>query len=77
MTQISVSDLATDAEKYVDMAQDQDILITKDGKFVARLVAAKADKKASLNHLMGLFDGLSFSDEEIRKAREERIHEQL
>ncbi|MCD8211964.1 MAG: hypothetical protein LUC17_02940 [Oscillospiraceae bacterium] len=73
MTQITVSDLAADAEKYVDMAQDQDILITEDGKLVARLVAAKADKKASLNHLMNSFGGLAFTDEDVRDAREEHL----
>ena len=35
LTQISVSDLKVNAGKYVSMAQEQDILITKNGKVVA------------------------------------------
>ncbi|MCD8208854.1 MAG: type II toxin-antitoxin system prevent-host-death family antitoxin [Bacteroidales bacterium] len=73
MKQISVSDLKTNTGKYVTMAQDQDILITKNGKIVAKLVTAKPDKKAALNHLMSLFNGVSFTDEEVRNAREEHL----
>lgn len=71
MTQISVSELKTNAGKYVMMAREQDILITKNGKVVAKLVTAKVDKKAALDHLLGLFpDG---RDVDLEKAREERL----
>lgn len=73
MTQISVSDLKVNAGKYVSMAQDQDIFITKNGKVVAKLVTAKADKKAAWESLTGILKGVSMTDEEIAKAREERI----
>ncbi len=73
MTQISVSDLKVNAGKYVIMAQDQDIFITKNGKVVAKLVTAKADKKAAWESLTGIFKGVSMTDKEIAEAREERI----
>ena len=53
MTQISISELKTNTGKYVTMANDQDIFITKNGKIVAKLVTAKVDKKATLDHLLG------------------------
>lgn len=75
MTQISVSDLKVNAGKYVGLAQEQDIFITKNGKVVAKLVTARPDKKASWENIVGIFHaaGLDMNDEEIAAAREERI----
>lgn len=73
MTQISVSELKTNAGKYVTMAKDQDILITKNGKIVAKIVSAKPDKKAAWNNLTEIFKGIQLSDAEIEADREERI----
>ena len=47
MTQISVSELKTNAGKYVTMAMDQDIMITKNGKVVAKLVTARSEEHTS------------------------------
>ncbi len=75
MTQISVSDLKVNAGKYVGMAQEQDILITKNGKVVAKLVTARPDKKASWDNIVGIFRAanLNMTDAEIEQDREERI----
>lgn len=75
MTQISVSDLKANAGKYVGMAQDQDILITKNGKVVAKLVTARPDKKASWDSIVGVFRtaNIELSKEDAEKDREERI----
>ena len=75
MTQISVSDLKVNAGKYVSMAQEQDILITKNGKVVAKLVTARPDKKASWDNIVGIFRAanLNMTDAEIEQDREERI----
>ena len=40
MTQITLSDLKTDPGKYVRLAQEQDIMITRYGKIVAKIVTA-------------------------------------
>ena len=71
MTQISVSELKTNTGKYVAMAMDQDIMITKNGKVVAKLVTAKADKKEAFRHFLSLFpeEGLDFDPERIREER--------
>ena len=73
MTQISVSDLKANTGKYVAMAQDDDIFITKNGKVVAKLVAAKVNKVESLNRLKNLFTGVEITDDDIVAAREERL----
>jgi prevent-host-death family protein len=71
MTQISVTELKTNTGKYVDMAQNADVLITKNGKLVAKLVTAKPDKKAAFKHLLSLYpeNGLDIDPEEARKDR--------
>lgn len=72
MTQISVSELKANAGKYVTMAKDQDIMITKNGKVVAKLVTAKVDKREAFKHFLSLFPekGLDLDPEQ---AREERL----
>ena len=72
MTQISVSELKTNTGKYVMMAMDQDIMITKNGQVVAKLVTAKVDKREAFQHFVSLFPekGLELDPE---KAREERL----
>lgn len=73
MTQISVSDLKANTGKYVAMAQDDDIFITKNGKVVAKLVTAKVNKVESLNRLQSLFAGAAITDDDVNVAREERL----
>ncbi len=69
MTQISVSELKTNAGKYVAMAQSQDIFITKNGKLIARLTTAKPDKVGAAKALFGILP----SDVNIDEAREDRL----
>ena len=69
MTQISVSELKTNAGKYVAMAQSQDIFITKNGKLIAKLTTAKPDKVAAAKALFGILP----SDVNIDEAREDRL----
>lgn len=71
MTQISVSELKVNPGKYVAMASSQDIMITKNGKVVAKLVTAKPDKKAAFKHFLSLFpeEGLDFDPEQVKEER--------
>ena len=73
MTQISVSDLKANTGKYVSMAQDDDIFITKNGKVVAKLVTARVNKVDALDRLQSLFAGVAITDDEVDTAREERL----
>lgn len=59
------------AEKAVRvaMAEEQDVFITKNGKRVAKITSAKADKVAAAKALFGLLPG----DADLDKAREERL----
>jgi len=69
--QVSISELDGNLARYVEMAQDQDVLITKNGKVVAKLVTAKADKVAAAKELFRLLP--KGTDVDLDKIREERL----
>lgn len=75
MTQISLSQLKLNPGKYVNMAGKQDIMITRNGKIVAKLVSAKPDKRTAWNQITDVFKkaGINLTDDEIDMEREERI----
>jgi len=69
--QISLSNLKTNAGKYITMADTMDIFITRNGKPVAKLTSVKQDKKSSLEKIIGAIP----SDMDYDKIREERLYE--
>ena len=69
MTQISISELKANAGKYVAMAESQDIFITKNGKLLARLTAAKPNKVEAAKALFGLLH----EDVDLERERKERL----
>lgn len=69
MIRISLSDLEANTEKYVTLAQEQDVFITRNGKLVARLTTAKADKVEAARALFGLLP----PDVDLNKSRGERL----
>ncbi len=71
MTQISLTQLKTNLGKYVAMAENQDILISKNGKVVAKLVTAKVDKVAAAEDLISMFPKGKKVD--YNQMREERL----
>lgn len=75
MTQITLSDLKADPGKYVRMAQNQDIMITRYGKVVAKIVTAAPDKKAAWDTITNVFrgEGIELTDQEIAEDKERRI----
>ena len=71
MTQISLTQLKTNLGKYVTMAGNQDILISINGKVVAKLVTAKVDKVAAAEELISMFP--KGKEVDYDKMREERL----
>lgn len=71
MTRVSMSELKADLDKYVEMADGQNIMITKNGKVVATLVTAKVGKKEAFKHFLSLFPekGLELDPEQVREER--------
>lgn len=69
MMQISISELKTNAGKYVSLADKEDSYVTKNGKRVAKLTSVKTDKVAAAKVLFGILP----SDVNLDDAREERL----
>ena len=67
--EISISDLSTNADKYVDMAKDHDILIMKDGMPAAKLISTENPKLKALRKLKGILP----RDLDVDAVRMERI----
>ena len=67
--QVSISELKANAGKYVTLASLEDIYITKNGKRVAKIVGAKADRGKAGQALIGLLP----AEIDLRQAREERL----
>lgn len=67
--QVSVSELKTNIGKYIDLAEKQDIFITKNGKQVAKIVSTKIDKVAAMKSVFGAIP----PDADIDKAKAERL----
>lgn len=66
---VSLSELKTHPGRYIELAVQQDVIITKNGKRVAKLTSFTPDKKASAKALLGALPG----DLDYDAAREERI----
>ena len=66
---VSLSELKINPGKYVALADQQDIFITKNGKRVAKLTSVRQDKMASAKALFGILP----SGVELDSAREERL----
>lgn len=66
---VSLSELKANPGKYVALADEQDVYITKNGKKVARLTSARPDKKVSAKALFGILPG----NTDLDAARKERL----
>jgi prevent-host-death family protein len=74
---VTSTDLKTNLGKYLDLIQTEDIIITRNGRRIAKLVKEEDDKLAELSSLFGILANSEFStmsDDEIRDTvRGERL----
>lgn len=69
--QISLSELKTNTGKYVTMAEEQDIYITKNGKRIAKITSAKPDKLMAAKALFGILP----ENTDLDEAKTERLND--
>ena len=67
--QVSVSELKTNVGRYINLADKQDIYITKNGKQVAKLVSTKVDRVAAMRSIFGAIP----ADADLDTAKAERL----
>ena len=66
---VSLSELKINPGKYVALADQQEIYITKNGRRVAKLTSARQDKMASARALFGILP----DNVDLDSARQERL----
>ena len=71
---VTATELKTNLGKYLEIARQQDVFITKNGKNIARLTSPSVNKLSVLDSLVGIATDGSGSDEET--IREERLNRQ-
>lgn len=68
--QISIEELAENTEKYVKLAEDMEVKISRNGQEVARLTGIETPKMKAARALKGILAG---KDVDLDKLRMERI----
>lgn len=71
---VTATELKTNLGKYLEIARQQDVFITKNGKNIARLTSPSVNKLSVLDSLVGIATDGSGIDEET--IREERLNRQ-
>lgn len=72
---ITATELKSKMGKYLEMAAEEEIIIVKNGKKVAKLTSATENKVEVAKSLFGILP----NDASLEKAREERLskHERI
>lgn len=66
---ITATELKKNLSKYLELAEHEDILITRNGKVVAQLVYPYKDKVSQAQSLFGILP----KDTDLEKAKGERL----
>ncbi len=66
---VTATELKTNIGKYLTLADSEDVLITKNGRGVARLVSARGSRASALHSLRGILA----ADTTLGSIREERL----
>jgi prevent-host-death family protein len=66
---ITATEFKTNIGKYLAFADKEDVIITKNGKAIAKLTSISEDRVALAKSLFGILP----SDASIEQAREERL----
>jgi prevent-host-death family protein len=67
---VTATEFKTNIGKYLALAGSEDVLVTKNGRSVAKLVAARDARTSALRSLRGMLKG---SDATLESIREERL----
>jgi len=71
---VTATDLKTNLGKYLDLLDTEDIIVTRNGRRVARLIRDEEDVLAEVQSLYGILATSDDSKEEDKNAvKEERV----
>ena len=71
---ITATELKMNLSSYLEMASEQDIFISKNGRNIARLTSPEIDRLAVLDDLVGILPVLE--EESFDETRNERLDRQ-
>lgn len=71
---VTATEFKSNLGKYLEMASEQDVFITKNGKKIARLTSPSINKLSVLDDLVGIIDPQEELD--LDSFREERLSRQ-
>ena len=67
---ITATELKSNLGKYLEMVSEEEIIITKNGKCIARLAKPESEKIALLDSLVGIAKNVgTMSDDDVRLER--------
>jgi prevent-host-death family protein len=66
---VTATEFKTNVSRYLALAENEEVLITKNGKSVAKLVSARDGKSPALRSLRGILKGADVTRESIRDER--------
>jgi len=69
MTVVTATEFKTNLGHYLDMATQQDVFITRQGKVAARLSAPAREKVTLLNELVGVASSTTLTADQARAER--------
>ena len=65
---ITATELKNDLSKYLSIAEQEEVFVSKNGKIIAKISSPYEDKLAKAESLIGIFSS-DATDEEIREER--------
>ena len=66
---VSLREFKTQIDRYLELAEQEEVIITKDGRNIARLMSPHKNKLAILESLFGILPPTV----SVEEAREERL----
>ena len=73
MIQITTSELKANTARYISIVEKEDILITRNGKIVAKLVVQRPDKVEMTKSLFGILKDTDIDEKMLREERRSKI----
>lgn len=68
---ITATELKNKVGKFLKAAQEEDVIISKNGRYVAKLTAVKEYEYPATQNLVGVFE--KAADYSIKNAKKERL----
>ncbi|MDR0434332.1 MAG: type II toxin-antitoxin system prevent-host-death family antitoxin [Gracilibacteraceae bacterium] len=66
---ITATELKANMGRYLDVASDEDIFVSRKGKIIVKISNPAKDKVAMLDSLVGIAEDVNLSAEEARAER--------